>query len=207
MIESKLLQSGITKIAGVDEAGRGPCAGPLVVSAVILKDPTSSELDGVRDSKELSAPQRDRMYEVILNNSVAHSIIEFSADEIDLLGLHKCNLEGMRRAVHALKVKPEYILTDGYSIPGMTEPNLAVWKGDQVAISISAASILAKVYRDRIMIELDRKYPNYGLANHKGYITALHTAAIKKYGVLPIHRKSFSNIAEILKTKTNSQNF
>ncbi len=207
MIESKLLQSGITKIAGVDEAGRGPCAGPLVVSAVILKDPTSSELDGVRDSKELSAPQRDHMYEVILNNSVAHSIIEFSADEIDLLGLHKCNLEGMRRAVHALKVKPEYILTDGYSIPGMTEPNLAVWKGDQVAISISAASILAKVYRDRIMIELDRKYPNYGLANHKGYITALHTAAIKKYGVLPIHRKSFSNIAEILKTKTNSQNF
>ncbi|MFM8672636.1 MAG: ribonuclease HII, partial [Candidatus Nanopelagicus sp.] len=113
----------------------------------------------------------------------------------------KCNLEGMRRAVHALKVKPEYILTDGYSIPGMTEPNLAVWKGDQVAISISAASILAKVYRDRIMIELDRKYPNYGLANHKGYITALHTAAIKKYGVLPIHRKSFSNITEILKTK------
>lgn len=201
MIESKLLQSGITKIAGVDEAGRGPCAGPLVVSAVILKDPTSSELDGVRDSKELSAPQRDRMYEVILNNSVAYSIIEFSAAEIDLLGLHKCNLEGMRRAVHALKVKPEYILTDGYSIPGVTEPNLAVWKGDQVAISISAASILAKVYRDRIMIELDRKYPNYGLANHKGYITALHTAAIKKYGVLPIHRKSFSNIAEILKTK------
>lgn len=207
MIERKLLQSGITKIAGVDEAGRGPCAGPLVVSAVILKDPTSSELDGVRDSKELSAPQRDRMYEVILNNSVAYSIIEFSADEIDLLGLHKCNLEGMRRAVHALKVKPEYILTDGYSIPGMTEPNLAVWKGDQVAISISAASILAKVYRDRIMIELDRKYPNYGLANHKGYITALHTAAIKKYGVLPIHRKSFSNITEILKLKTNSQNF
>lgn len=207
MIESKLLQSGITKIAGVDEAGRGPCAGPLVVSAVILKDPTSSELDGVRDSKELSVPQRDRMYEVILNNSLAYSIIEFSAAEIDLLGLHKCNLEGMRRAVHALKVKPEYILTDGYSIPGMTEPNLAVWKGDQVAISISAASILAKVYRDRIMIELDRKYPNYGLANHKGYITALHTAAIKKYGVLPIHRKSFSNIAEILKLKTNSQNF
>lgn len=207
MIESKLLQSGITKIAGVDEAGRGPCAGPLVVSAVILKDPTSSELNGVRDSKELSAPQRDRMYEVILNNSIDYSIIEFSAAEIDLLGLHKCNLEGMRRAVHALKVKPEYILTDGYSIPGMTEPNLAVWKGDQVAISISAASILAKVYRDRIMIELDRKYPNYGLANHKGYITALHTAAIKKYGVLPIHRKSFSNIAEILKLKTNSQNF
>ncbi|MBM3731216.1 MAG: ribonuclease HII [Actinobacteria bacterium] len=199
MIERKLLQSGITKIAGVDEAGRGPCAGPLVIAAVILKDPTSSELRGVKDSKALSESQRELMYDVILNNSITYSIIEFSAAEIDLLGLHRCNLEGMRRAVHALKEKPEYILTDGYSVPGMTEPNLAVWKGDQVAISISAASILAKVYRDRIMMELDRKYPNYGLANHKGYITALHTAAIEKHGVLPIHRKSFSNIAEILK--------
>lgn len=199
MIERKLLQSGITKIAGVDEAGRGPCAGPLVIAAVILKDPTSSELRGVKDSKALSESQRELMYDVILNNSITYSIIEFSAAEIDLLGLHRCNLEGMRRAVHALKEKPEYILTDGYSVPGMTEPNLAVWKGDQVAISISAASILAKVYRDRIMMELDRKYPNYGLANHKGYITTLHTAAIEKHGVLPIHRKSFSNIAEILK--------
>jgi ribonuclease HII len=103
----------------------------------------------------------------------------------------------MRRAVQALDTKADYVLTDGYSIPGLSMPNLAVWKGDQVAITISAASILAKVYRDRIMIELDKKYPMYGLANHKGYITASHTAAIKEFGVLPIHRKSFANIAAI----------
>jgi len=104
----------------------------------------------------------------------------------------------MRRAINALEVKPDYVLTDGYPIPGLTTPNLAVWKGDQVAISISAASILAKVYRDRIMIELDKKFPKYGLAKHKGYITASHTAAIKEFGVLPIHRKSFANIAVLL---------
>jgi ribonuclease HII len=104
----------------------------------------------------------------------------------------------MRRAINALEVTPDYVLTDGYPIPGLTTPNLAVWKGDQVAISISAASILAKVYRDRIMIELDKKFPKYGLANHKGYITASHTAAIKEFGVLPIHRKSFANIAALL---------
>jgi len=104
----------------------------------------------------------------------------------------------MRRAINALSIKPEYVLTDGYPIPGLTTPNLAVWKGDQVAISISAASILAKVYRDKIMVELDKEYPNYGLASHKGYITASHTAAIKELGVLPIHRKSFANIAAVI---------
>jgi ribonuclease HII len=104
----------------------------------------------------------------------------------------------MRRAINALEVTPDYVLTDGYPIPGLTTPNLAVWKGDQVAISISAASILAKVYRDRIMIELSKKFPQYGLASHKGYITASHTAAIKEFGVLPIHRKSFANIAALL---------
>ena len=104
----------------------------------------------------------------------------------------------MRRAINALEITPDYVLTDGYPIPGLTTPNLAVWKGDQVAISISAASILAKVYRDRIMIKLDQEFPNYGLANHKGYITASHTAAIKEFGVLAIHRKSFANIAALL---------
>jgi len=201
MIEKQLLAAGITKIAGVDEAGRGPCAGPLVIAAVILKDPHSDLLQEVRDSKELTQAKRELLFEVVTAQSLSYSIVEVSVDEIDSLGLHKCNIEGMRRAINGLMIEPEYVLTDGYAIPGLITPNLAVWKGDQVAISISAASILAKVYRDRIMIELDKKYPNYGLANHKGYITALHTAAIKKYGVLPIHRKSFSNIAEILKTK------
>jgi ribonuclease HII len=199
MIEQTLFNAGIVNVAGVDEAGRGPCAGPLVVAAVILKDPFSKELSQVKDSKELTEAKREQLFEIIIENCIDYNIVEITPDEIDQLGLHKCNIEGMRRAVMGLKTSAEYVLTDGYPIPGLTIPNLSVWKGDKVAISISAASILAKVYRDRIMIELDKKYPNYGLANHKGYITALHTDAIKKYGVLPIHRKSFANISAILK--------
>jgi ribonuclease HII len=198
MFEQTLLKAGIKNIAGVDEAGRGPCAGPLVLASVILKDPLSKALKEVRDSKELSEAKREELFDVVIDNSLAYSIIEVSVDEIDTIGLHKCNIEGMRRAINALEVTPDYVLTDGYPIPGLTTPNLAVWKGDQVAISISAASILAKVYRDRIMIKLDKEFPKYGLANHKGYITASHTAAIKEFGVLPIHRKSFANIAAIL---------
>ena len=198
MIEQTLIKSGIVKIAGVDEAGRGPCAGPLIVASVLLKDPLSSNLSEIKDSKELTAKVREKLYDVIICNALAYAIIEIGVDEIDSLGLHKCNIEGMRRAVNALQIAPEYVLTDGYAIPGLTKPNLAVWKGDQVAVSISAASILAKVYRDRIMIELDGEYPQYGLASHKGYITASHTAAIKQYGILPIHRKSFENIAKII---------
>ena len=201
MIEKQLLAAGITKIAGVDEAGRGPCAGPLVIASVILKDPQSDSLSEIRDSKELTPAKRDRLFDVVIAESVSYSIIEVSVDEIDSFGLHKCNIEGMRRAINALKIEPEYVLTDGYAIPGLITPNLAVWKGDQVAISISAASILAKVYRDRIMVELDKNYPGYGLAGHKGYITKSHTDAIKELGVLPIHRKSFANIAEIINSK------
>jgi len=199
MIEQTLFNAGIVNVAGVDEAGRGPCAGPLVVAAVILKDPFSNELSQVKDSKELTEAKREQLFEIIIENCIDYNIVEITPDEIDQLGLHKCNIEGMRRAVMGLKTSAEYVLTDGYPIPGLTIPNLSVWKGDKVAISISAASILAKVYRDRIMVELDKKYPNYGLASHKGYITALHTDAIKKYGVLPIHRKSFANISAILK--------
>ncbi len=201
MIEKQLLAAGITKIAGVDEAGRGPCAGPLVIASVMLKDPQSDSLSEIIDSKELTPAKRERLFDVVIEQSLSYSIIEVSVDEIDSLGLHKCNIEGMRRAINALEIEPEYVLTDGYAIPGLVTPNLAVWKGDQVGISISAASILAKVYRDRIMVDLDKKYPGYGLAGHKGYITKSHTDAIKELGVLPIHRKSFANIAEIVNSK------
>ena len=197
-IEASLRASGISRIAGVDEAGRGPCAGPLVVAAVILKDPDSSHLSRVRDSKALSEKVREQLFDVIIDESLSYSIIEISPHEIDSLGLHKSNLEGMRRAVNSLDISPEYVLTDGYAIEGLSIPNLAVWKGDQVALSISAASILAKVYRDRIMIEMDSKYPGYGFAKHKGYITALHTTSLKKLGITEIHRLSFSNVAALL---------
>ena len=115
--------------------------------------------------------------------------------EIDGIGLHRCNLEGMRRAISSLDCEIDYVLTDGYSIDGLVIPNLAVWKGDSVTKSIAAASVLAKVYRDRIMVELDRKYPGYGLADHKGYVTASHQTAIENIGVTDIHRKSYANIA------------
>ena len=197
-IESTLIASGIKRIAGVDEAGRGPCAGPLVVAAVILKDPFAPELSEVRDSKELSEALREKLFDVVIEQALSYSIIEISVKEIDSFGLHKSNLEGMRRAINSLEVVPEYVLTDGYAIEGLAIPNLAVWKGDQVAVSISAASILAKVYRDREMVKLDSRYPGYGLAKHKGYITAAHTKALGELGVTDIHRKSFANIAALI---------
>ena len=197
-IEASLRASGVMRIAGVDEAGRGPCAGPLVIAAIILKESDSQVLARVRDSKALTEKVREELYDVVIDEALSYSIIEISPEEIDRLGLHKCNLEGMRRAINSLTTPPEYVLTDGYAIEGLAIPNLAVWKGDQVALSISAASILAKVYRDRIMREMDVKYPGYGFAKHKGYATAAHTAALQELGITEIHRKSFANIASLI---------
>lgn len=198
MIDKKLQKSGIKRIAGVDEAGRGACAGPLVVAAVILADLENSSLEEVRDSKELSPAKREKLFPQILDNSISYSIIEISPFEIDEKGLHKCNIEGMRRAINSLSVQPDYVLTDGYEVPGLSIANLAVWKGDQVALSISAASIIAKVHRDSLMTELDREFPGYQLSEHKGYATAAHDTALRELGVSSIHRRSYSNIAKFL---------
>ena len=198
-IEELLHKAGISPIAGVDEAGRGPCAGPLVIAAVILKDPFAPELAQVRDSKEISESKRDELFEVIMNIAMSVSVIRVPVEEIDARGVHAANLDGMRRAVAGLSIEPAYVLTDGYAIEGLAVPNVAVWQGDQVVTAISAASIIAKVTRDREMIELDKKYPEYGFAKHKGYITAVHTAALTAHGPCAEHRKSFSNIAALLK--------
>ena len=198
-IEELLHKAGISPIAGVDEAGRGPCAGPLVIAAVILKDPFAPELAQVRDSKEISESKREELFEVIMNIAMSVSVIRVPVEEIDARGVHAANLDGMRRAVAGLSIVPAYVLTDGYAIEGLAVPNVAVWKGDQVVTAISAASIIAKVTRDREMIELDKKYPEYGFAKHKGYITAVHTAALTAHGPCAEHRKSFSNIAALLK--------
>jgi len=198
MIEQKLIDAGITNIAGVDEAGRGACAGPLVVAALILKDPKSVALKEVRDSKELTAQKREELFDLVISESISYGIIEISPAEIDAIGLHKSNLEGMRRAIHALKTEPQYILTDGYRIDGLSAPSLAVWKGDQVAITISAASILAKVHRDRIMDKLDEQYPGYGFAAHKGYVTRSHEKSLSELGVSEVHRRSYANIAALI---------
>ncbi|MEY4023051.1 MAG: hypothetical protein RLZ23_12 [Actinomycetota bacterium] len=197
-IEELLRNAGISPIAGVDEAGRGPCAGPLVVAAVILKDPFAPELAEVRDSKEVAEAKREILFDLIVDIADSVSVIIIPPSEIDERGVHVANLDGMRRAVKGLSTEPAYVLTDGYAIEGLAIPNVAVWKGDQVVTAISAASIIAKVTRDRIMIDLDKTYPQYGFAQHKGYITALHTAALKEHGPCIEHRKSFSNIAALL---------
>jgi ribonuclease HII len=198
-IEELLRNAGISPIAGVDEAGRGPCAGPLVVAAVILKDPFAPELAAVRDSKEVPESKREALFDLIMDIAESVSVITVPAAEVDERGVHVANLDGMRRAVKGLQIEPAYVLTDGYAIEGLAIPNVAVWKGDQVVTAISAASIIAKVTRDRMMVELDAIYPQYGFAQHKGYITATHTAALKEHGPCVEHRKSFSNIASLLR--------
>ena len=198
VIESLLIEAGITPLAGVDEAGRGACAGPLVIASVVLADPFAPELAKVRDSKDVSEAEREKLFDVVTSAALAVSVIIVSAAEVDSRGVHAANLDGMRRAVQGLSVTPNYVLTDGYAIEGLAIPNIAVWKGDQVVTRISAASIIAKVTRDRIMRELDLTYPAYGFAKHKGYITKTHTEALQVHGPCIEHRRSFANIAALL---------
>ena len=197
-IESQLIDAGITPLAGVDEAGRGACAGPLVIASVILHDPFAKDLAAVRDSKDVSEKERENLYELLVEKAAAISTIIVPPTEIDARGVHAANLDGMRRAVQGLSITPAYVLTDGYAIDGLGIANLAVWKGDQVAHCISAASIIAKVTRDRIMRELDSQFPQYGFAKHKGYITAAHTKALNTHGPCVEHRRSFSNVAALI---------
>jgi ribonuclease HII len=200
-IESQLIDAGITPLAGVDEAGRGACAGPLVIASVVLHDPFAEDLAAVRDSKDVSEKEREDLYELLIQKAAAISTIIVPPAEVDARGVHAANLDGMRRAVQGLSITPAYVLTDGYAIDGLGIANLAVWKGDQVAHCISAASIIAKVTRDRIMRELDTQYPQYGFAKHKGYITASHTKALNTHGPCIEHRRSFSNIAALINKK------
>jgi ribonuclease HII len=200
-IESQLIDAGITPLAGVDEAGRGACAGPLVIASVILHDPFAEDLSSVRDSKDVSEKERENLYELLLEKAAAISTIIVPPAEVDARGVHAANLDGMRRAVQGLSITPAYVLTDGYAIDGLGIANLAVWKGDQVAHCISAASIIAKVTRDRIMRELDTSFPEYGFAKHKGYITASHTKALNEHGPCIEHRQSFASIAAFINKK------
>jgi ribonuclease HII len=166
-----------------------------LVAAVILKDPFAPELVAVRDSKEISENVREELFDLIIESSLAVSVVEIPADLVDERGVHAANIDGMRRAVHGLSVIAKYVLTDGYVIPGLGVPTLGVWKGDQVVHTISAASIIAKVTRDRMMRKLDEEFPEYGFARHKGYVTAAHSEALTKFGPCVIHRRSFSNVA------------
>jgi ribonuclease HII len=198
VIEQLLTNAGIAPIAGVDEAGRGACAGPLVIASVVLHDPFAPELAVVRDSKEIPESKRDAVFELIQSIAASVSVVIVPASEVDARGVHAANLDGMRRAVQGLSVEPAYVLTDGYAIEGLGVPNLAVWKGDQVVVSISAASVIAKVTRDRIMREMDAEFPQYGFAGHKGYITAAHSKALNEHGPCAQHRTSFANVAALI---------
>ena len=196
--EASLRSAGFRLIAGVDEAGRGAYAGPIVMAAVIL-DP-DHPLDEVGDSKKFSERKRASLAQAIKERALAYSIIAIEAEEIDEKGLQPSNIGGMRRAITALTVKPDYIITDGYQVEGLDIPAIAMWRGDNFSETVGAASILAKNYRDEVMITWGERYPEYGFAKHKGYGSAEHVAALEKFGVLPIHRKSFAPIARLLTT-------
>ena len=198
VIEQLLTSAGISPIAGVDEAGRGACAGPLVIASVVLHDPFATELAVVRDSKEIPESKRDAVFDLIHRIAASVSVVIVPAADVASRGVHAANLDGMRRAVQGLSIEPAYVLTDGYAIEGLGVPNLAVWKGDQVVVSISAASVIAKVTRDRIMREMELEFPQYGFAGHKGYITAAHTKALNEHGPCAEHRTSFANVAALI---------
>jgi ribonuclease HII len=190
--ENALARAGLTPVAGIDEAGRGACAGPLVVAAVVLDKPGMRRIPGLADSKMLTPAARESAYALITRHAVDWHIVTVPAAEIDTLGLHVCNVEGMRRAYAGLRTRASYVLTDGFPVRGLGSPALAVWKGDQVAASVAAASIVAKVTRDRMMMALDERYPGYGFGRHKGYVTDEHLRALGEAGPCPEHRRSFS---------------
>ena len=192
--ERALRRAGMQVIAGVDEAGRGACAGPLVAGAAILKPGKSGEIPGLADSKLLTEKARERCYGHVVRRAVSWAVVVIESDECDRLGMHVANVEALRRAVALLDVPPEYVLTDGFPVDGLGVPGLAVWKGDRVAACISAASVLAKVTRDRIMVDLDRHHPAYDFKTHKGYVTDVHNAALLEHGPCPEHRMRFVNV-------------
>ncbi len=192
--ERALHRQGLGPVAGVDEAGRGACAGPLVAGAAILPEGRPGVVPGLADSKLLTPRARERCYDLVVRRAVAWSVVVVGHEECDRLGMHVANLEALRRAVALLEVPPSYVLTDGFAVDGLGTPGLAVWKGDRVAGCISAASVLAKVTRDRIMVELDAEHPHYRFAEHKGYCTPVHDAALAEYGPSAVHRWSFVNV-------------
>ena len=189
-IEKELYSQGITSICGIDEAGRGPLAGPVVVASVIM--PKDSMIEGVNDSKKVSESKREALYEKIIEEAISYGVGIIDQKEIDEINILNATKKGLTMSLKELKVRPDIILVDALTgIDTLQIPYKSIIKGDAKAYSISAASIIAKVTRDRIMREWDKIYPQYGFAKHKGYGTAMHINAIKEYGICPIHRLSF----------------
>ncbi|MCD5397658.1 ribonuclease HII [candidate division NPL-UPA2 bacterium] len=194
--EKRLWREGFSLIAGIDEAGRGPLAGPVVAAAVIL--PRDIFLPSVDDSKKLSSQKREEVFSEIGKGARAIGVGVVGEVTIDRINILQATYLAMRQAVAELKAFPDYLLVDGMTLPGLDTPQLAIVKGDSLSISIAAASIVAKVTRDRIMAEKDKRFPQYGFAQHKGYGTKVHLKALDEYGVSPLHRRSFRPVKERL---------
>ena len=192
--ERALRRQGFEVIAGADEAGRGAFAGPLVAAAVVLPDGKRGVVPGLADSKLLTPKARDRAYAQVVRRAASWSVVVVECTEIDAIGLHRCNVAALRRALALLDPAPDYVLTDGFPVRGLGTPGLAMWKGDQVAACIAAASVVAKVTRDRIMERMHDDWPAYGFLRHKGYRTREHYDALREHGPCPQHRRSFRGV-------------
>ena len=188
-IENSLHEKGYRVVCGIDEAGRGPLCGPVYAAACILPD--GLVIEGLNDSKKLTAKKREKLFDIICKEAIAYCIASASVEEIDEMNILEADLLAMRRAIDGLAVKADFAIIDGNVARDFQIPAMAVIKGDATSMSIAAASVLAKVARDRVCEELDRQYPEYLIAKHKGYGTKEHMDALRKYGPSPIHRKKF----------------
>ncbi|TSD46701.1 ribonuclease HII [Rhodococcus sp. KBS0724] len=193
-MESALYRTGMGPVAGVDEAGRGACAGPLVIAACVLAPKPHAALARLDDSKKLTERAREELFPEIKRLALSWCVISVEAEEIDRIGIHVANIEGMRRAVAGLETPPGYVLTDGFRVPGLPAPSLPVIGGDAAAACIAAASVLAKVTRDHVMEDMDGTHPGYGFAIHKGYSTPVHMDALDELGPCPQHRMTYANV-------------
>lgn len=201
ILEKELRDVGYVAVCGVDEAGRGPLCGPVVAAAVILPD--GLYIEGLNDSKKLTEKKREKLFDEICGSAIAYSIAESSVEEINETNILEASLLAMRRAIDGLPIKADFALIDGNVSRDFQLPVRAVVHGDATSPSIAAASILAKVTRDRMCIELDRKYPQYGIAKHKGYGTKIHMDALRQYGPAPIHRTKFIRFLQNEKDDNN----
>ena len=190
--EKQLLSQGVTYIAGVDEVGRGPLAGPVVCAAVIMPLEESEIIPGVDDSKKIAEKKREKLSELIKEKALAYCIFEVSEKEIDEINILEATKKGMKEALLGLKIQPDFVLTDGNMTLNIPFPQQSIVKGDALSYSIGCASIVAKVYRDKLMEKYAVDYPMYAFEKNKGYGTAVHINAIKEYGICPIHRKTFT---------------
>lgn len=194
--EVALEKAGLGPVAGVDEAGRGACFGPITIAACVLPPAPQRALEGLTDSKKLTARKRGLLYDALVETALAYSIVHIPAAEIDRRGIQAANLDGARRAIAGLSVQPGFVLVDAFRIPGLVAPQLPVVGGDYTARCIAAASVLAKVSRDRLVSEMAKRFPGYGLEGHKGYSTKAHMDAVRRHGASPEHRYSYANVRD-----------